>query len=157
MYLEYFDKFRGQEPYLHIDEKEWSYIKQTFEKDDVKESSSNENLDNSAELSSQIEVDEDNHEKPSTENTPPTVEDAELVETLEPKNEESTEPTKKDTNETTEASQDFEILATQLAEVGMDKENIESLLTAVKSGKAPIETVQATIEKLRTESESESE
>ena len=38
MYLEYFDKFKEQEPYLHIDETEWSYIKETFEKDDVKES-----------------------------------------------------------------------------------------------------------------------
>ena len=38
MYLEYFDKFKNQEPYLHIDETEWSYIKETFEKDDVKES-----------------------------------------------------------------------------------------------------------------------
>ena len=38
MYLEYFDKFKGQQPYLHIDETEWSYIKETFEKDDVKES-----------------------------------------------------------------------------------------------------------------------
>ena len=38
MYLEYFNKFKNQEPYLHIDEKEWSYIKDTFEKDDVRES-----------------------------------------------------------------------------------------------------------------------
>ena len=38
MYLEYFDKFKGQEPYLHINETEWSYIKETFDKDDVKES-----------------------------------------------------------------------------------------------------------------------
>ena len=38
MYLDYFDKFKGQEPYLHIDETEWGYIKETFEKDDVKES-----------------------------------------------------------------------------------------------------------------------
>ena len=38
MYLDYFDKFKGQEPYLHIDETEWSHIKETFEKDDVKES-----------------------------------------------------------------------------------------------------------------------
>ena len=38
MYLEYFDKFKNQEPYLHINETEWSYIKKTFEKDDVKES-----------------------------------------------------------------------------------------------------------------------
>ena len=36
--LEYFDKFKNQEPYLHINETEWSYIKETFEKDDVKES-----------------------------------------------------------------------------------------------------------------------
>jgi hypothetical protein len=38
MYLEYFDKFLNQEPYLHIDEQEWDYIKRTFDKDDVKES-----------------------------------------------------------------------------------------------------------------------
>ena len=38
MYLDYFNKFLYQEPYLHIDEKEWSYIKETFEKEDVKES-----------------------------------------------------------------------------------------------------------------------
>ena len=38
MYLEYFDKFKGQEPYFHIDETEWSYIKDTFDKEDVKES-----------------------------------------------------------------------------------------------------------------------
>jgi len=38
MYLEYFDKFKNQEPYLYIDENEWSYIKDTFNKDDVKES-----------------------------------------------------------------------------------------------------------------------
>ncbi len=38
MYLSYFDKFLNQEPYLHINEEEWTYIKETFEKDDVKES-----------------------------------------------------------------------------------------------------------------------
>ena len=38
MYLEYFDKFLNMEPYLSIDEKEWEYIKKTFDKDDVKES-----------------------------------------------------------------------------------------------------------------------
>ena len=38
MYLTYFNKFLYQVPYLHIDEKEWSYIKDTFEKDDVRES-----------------------------------------------------------------------------------------------------------------------
>ena len=27
MYLSYFDKFLGLEPYLEIDEKEWEYIK----------------------------------------------------------------------------------------------------------------------------------
>ena len=32
MYLSYFDKFLGMTPYLSIDEKEWSYIKETFEK-----------------------------------------------------------------------------------------------------------------------------
>ena len=38
MYLPYFNKFLYQVPYLHIDEKEWIYIKETFNKDDVKES-----------------------------------------------------------------------------------------------------------------------
>ena len=38
MYLSYFDKFLGMTPYLSIDEKEWSYIKETFEKQDVRES-----------------------------------------------------------------------------------------------------------------------
>ena len=38
MYLEYFNKFKNQEPYFNIDEKEWTYIKDRFEKDDVKES-----------------------------------------------------------------------------------------------------------------------
>ena len=34
MYLDYFDKFKNQEPYLYIDEKEWTYIKDTFEKEE---------------------------------------------------------------------------------------------------------------------------
>ena len=38
MYLEYFDKFRDMNPYLHINQSEWEYIKETFDKDDVKES-----------------------------------------------------------------------------------------------------------------------
>ena len=38
MYLSYFDKFYNMEPYLEIDEKEWEYIKNTFDKEDVKES-----------------------------------------------------------------------------------------------------------------------
>ena len=38
MYLSYFDKFHNMEPYLEIDEKEWEYIKNTFDKEDVKES-----------------------------------------------------------------------------------------------------------------------
>jgi hypothetical protein len=38
MYLDYFDKFLNQEPYLYIDEKEWTYITETFKKEDVKES-----------------------------------------------------------------------------------------------------------------------
>ena len=38
MYLDYFDKFLNQEPYLYIDEKEWTYITETFEKEDVRES-----------------------------------------------------------------------------------------------------------------------
>ena len=38
MYLSYFDKFLNQEPYLEIDEKEWEHIKNTFDREDVKES-----------------------------------------------------------------------------------------------------------------------
>ena len=38
MYIDYFDKFYNMEPYLEIDEKEWEYIKETFDKEDVKES-----------------------------------------------------------------------------------------------------------------------
>tara|TARA_Y100000296_G_scaffold23893_1_gene28264 strand:+ start:4689 stop:5909 length:1221 start_codon:yes stop_codon:yes gene_type:complete len=38
MYLEYFDKFLNMSPYLNINEDEWAYIKETFDKDDVKES-----------------------------------------------------------------------------------------------------------------------
>lgn len=37
-YLSYFDKFKGMEPYLCVDEKEWRYIRDTFDKEDVKES-----------------------------------------------------------------------------------------------------------------------
>ena len=38
MYLEYFNKFKNMEPYLFIGEEEWEHIKNTFDKDDVKES-----------------------------------------------------------------------------------------------------------------------
>jgi len=38
MYIDYFDKFYNMEPYLKIDEKDWEYIKETFDKEDVKES-----------------------------------------------------------------------------------------------------------------------
>ena len=38
MYIDYFDKFYNMKPYLEIDEKDWEYIKETFDKDDVKES-----------------------------------------------------------------------------------------------------------------------
>ena len=38
MYLNYFDKFKGMTPYLHINAEEWSHIKATFDVNDVKES-----------------------------------------------------------------------------------------------------------------------
>ena len=38
MYIEYFDKFYGMTPYLYIDKDEWSHIKKTYEREDVKES-----------------------------------------------------------------------------------------------------------------------
>ena len=37
MYLEYFDRFKDMKPYFCIEEYEWSYILETFDKDDVKE------------------------------------------------------------------------------------------------------------------------
>ena len=64
------------------------------------------------------------------------------------------ESTDSDSNSTQEASEavspDFDNLAKQLADVGMEADKIDSLLTAVRSGKAPLETVQATIEKLKS-------
>ena len=36
--IEYFEKFRGMKPYFNIDEKEWTYIKDTFTKDEIKSS-----------------------------------------------------------------------------------------------------------------------
>ena len=44
MYLDYFDKFYNMEPYLEINEKEWEYIKETFDKEDVKESLSKSSM-----------------------------------------------------------------------------------------------------------------
>lgn len=38
MYIDYFDKFKGMTPYLHINSEEWAYIKTTFEREDVKDS-----------------------------------------------------------------------------------------------------------------------
>jgi 16S rRNA G966 N2-methylase RsmD len=38
MYLEYFDKFKNMTPYLHINEVEWTHIKETFDREDVKDS-----------------------------------------------------------------------------------------------------------------------
>ena len=34
--LIYFDKFKNMKPYFEIDEKEWTYIKETFSKDEIK-------------------------------------------------------------------------------------------------------------------------
>ena len=34
--LNYFDKFRGMKPYFKIDEKEWTYIKETFSEEGIK-------------------------------------------------------------------------------------------------------------------------
>lgn len=38
MYIDYFDKFLNMEPYLYIGPEEWEHIKNTYEKDDIKES-----------------------------------------------------------------------------------------------------------------------
>ena len=34
---EYFEQFRNMEPYFEINEEQWTYIKETFPKDEVKE------------------------------------------------------------------------------------------------------------------------
>jgi len=36
--LKYFEKFRNMEPYFKIEEDEWTYIKETFSKEEIKES-----------------------------------------------------------------------------------------------------------------------
>ena len=41
MYIDYFDKFMNMKPYLEINEIEWKYITETFDKEDVKESLAN--------------------------------------------------------------------------------------------------------------------
>ena len=38
MYLDYFNKFKNMSPYLEIKPSEWAHIKDTFDKEDVKES-----------------------------------------------------------------------------------------------------------------------
>ena len=38
MYLDYFNKFLNMSPYLEIQPSEWAHIKETFDKDDVRES-----------------------------------------------------------------------------------------------------------------------
>ena len=38
MYIDFFNRFKNQKPYLHINEEDWAFIKATFYKDDVKES-----------------------------------------------------------------------------------------------------------------------
>ena len=34
--LTYFDKFKNMKPYFEINEEEWTYIKETFSKDEIK-------------------------------------------------------------------------------------------------------------------------
>ena len=34
----YFEKFRNMEPYFDISEEEWTYIKENFSEEDIKES-----------------------------------------------------------------------------------------------------------------------
>ena len=36
MYLDYLDKYKGMEPYLHIPAEDWTYIKTTFAMDEIK-------------------------------------------------------------------------------------------------------------------------
>jgi 16S rRNA G966 N2-methylase RsmD len=38
MFIEYFNKFKGMQPYLYINKEEWEYIQKTFDREDVKES-----------------------------------------------------------------------------------------------------------------------
>ena len=38
MYLEYFNQFKNMSPYLYINAEQWTYIKETFSKEDVQES-----------------------------------------------------------------------------------------------------------------------
>ena len=36
MFIEYFNKFRNMKPYLLIEKEEWDYIKNNFDREDVK-------------------------------------------------------------------------------------------------------------------------
>lgn len=66
---------------------------------------------------------------------------------------ESQAKTQTETEISEDAHQNLDQLAEQLLALGMDEDKIDSLLSAVRSGKAPMETVQATIEKLKAEME----
>ncbi len=89
----------------------------------------------------------------------PQTETTETEESEDPQTE--TTETEQPEDQSTESEQekegdtgpDFDDLAKQLTEVGMEEDKIDSLLSAVRSGKAPLETVQATIDKLKAAQE----
>ena len=86
--------------------------------------------------------------------TPEPVKDNESSDTeSQESDKESKSEAKSEEKNKEEAGPDFDVLAQQLTEVGMEEDKIDSLLSAVRSGKAPIETVQSTIDKLKASQE----
>ncbi len=96
-----------------------------------------------------IEVEES--EEPQTKTT--ETEESEEPQTETTETEEVTEEPISEQEKEDQTGPDFDDLAKQLTEVGMEEDKIDSLLSAVRSGKAPLETVQATIDKLRAAQE----
>ena len=122
------------------------------EEENQKSDTNNEDSDNPASDEEAMDETSENNDQEAPAETVESEPSAD-PETEEQQDAESTdsEPDSDSENNDTEGP-DFDNLAKQLADVGMETDKIDSLLSAVKSGKAPLETVQATIEKLKSAS-----
>ena len=109
-----------------------------------------DNLSSDQEIINELSEESDPEASTEAEDSEPSVEtEAEIKEVT--KNIDSESDSEGENTET--EGPDFDNLAKQLTDVGMETDKIDSLLSAVKSGKAPLETVQATIDKLKSASE----
>ena len=109
-----------------------------------------DNLSSDQEIINEVSEESDPEASTEAEDSEPSVEtEAEIKEVT--KNIDSESDSEGENTDT--EGPDFDNLAKQLTDVGMETDKIDSLLSAVKSGKAPLETVQATIDKLKSASE----